>query len=101
MVVRLTTTKNKFFSIEKYWVGYQNPEPFVWFVLISVQFIFPELAQIKTSRTKGSGFWYPTQCVSKQFARKGSKIFHGDDTIKGKALQRNPEEIFLKEGLPP
>ena len=23
---------------------------------------FPELAQIKTSQIKGSGFWYPTQC---------------------------------------
>ncbi len=49
-----------------HWVGYQNPEPFVWFVLIDqvpdIWSRFPELAQIKTSQRKGSGFWYPTQC---------------------------------------
>ncbi len=53
--------------------GYQNPEPFVWLVLIdlvpdicSVPELwsrFPELVQIKTSQTNDSGFWYPTQCI--------------------------------------
>ncbi len=57
----------------KHWVGLAKFSIFIYSILNNYDSLkleqipehwsrFPELAQIKTSRTKGSGFWYPTQC---------------------------------------
>ncbi len=53
-----------------HWVGYQSPEPFVWLVLIwaSSGNLLQCSGNIRNlvnqnNQTKGSGFWYPTQCL--------------------------------------
>ncbi len=78
-----------------------DTKPFVWLVLIdqvpdigSVEehwSRFPELDQIKTSQTKGSGFWYPNKCLGT--IEKLDNTSYNNETIKVSGVNMYKEGI--------